>query len=255
MGRRRRGLVGVMALGCALVLGGCADDPAEPGETGTATPTASEPGEPTESPSEEPTPSPTATDGADEDLPGEAWESGPAEGDELAVVGVRADDVLNLRSGPGVDFETVGDIEPLGSAEATGRGRMVDDAVWVEVTEAGDTGWANLRYLAYLGEVTDITSELGDLPSGTDLEDLAREIADRRRGDTPQDVVPEVVVVDGPHVGDLAEVTADVLGFADDSVLGSRLHVFAQADGAGFAVRTVEHTVLCARGVDDGLCV
>jgi hypothetical protein len=62
-------------------------------------------------------------------------------------------------------------------------------------------------------------------------------------------------VVDGPHVGDLGEVTVDVVGLADDSILGWRLHVFAQPEGATFHVRTVEQTVLCARGADAGLCV
>jgi hypothetical protein len=48
-----------------------------------------------------------------------------------------------------------------------------------------------------------------------------------------------------------------VTGFADDSVLGQRLVVFAQPDegGQSFTVRTVESTTLCRRGVADGLCV
>jgi hypothetical protein len=68
---------------------------------------------------------------------------------------------------------------------------------------------------------------------------------------------PTVTVVDGPTVGDLGEVTVDVLGLADDSLRGERLHVFATPDpaGEGFGLKTVEATALCARGVTaDGLC-
>lgn len=236
-------------------MAGCGADPEEPDPSGT--PTTAEPS-PTPGPSEEPTPGPsgeTPTSVPDDELPGDAWDSGPTEGDELSVVGVAADDVLNVRTGPGVNFPVVEELEPLGSAEATGRGRTVGGAVWVEVTGAGATGWVNLRHLAYLGDVTDVTSELGALPSGTDLADLARAVAELRLGDTSEEVRPQVVVVDGPHVGDLGEVTVDVVGVADDSVLGWRLHVFAQPEGVTFFVRSVEQTVLCARGVDAGLCV
>jgi hypothetical protein len=60
-----------------------------------------------------------------------------------------------------------------------------------------------------------------------------------------------------PTVGDLGEVTFDVVGLADDSVLGVRLHVFGDpSGGAGFVLDTVELTVLCGRGGGgDGLCV
>src|SRR5699024_8082474 len=144
----------------------------------TSTPTAEpspDPGPSEPGPTEEPVPEPsggTPTAVPDDELPGDAWESGPAEGAELAVVGVAADDVLNLRTGPGVGFPVVDELAPLGAADATGRGRMVDSAVWVEVAGGEATGWANVRHLAYLGDVTDVTSELGALPSGTDLAEL-----------------------------------------------------------------------------------
>ncbi|MEP7764771.1 hypothetical protein [Sanguibacter sp. 25GB23B1] len=256
---RRRGLVAALLLAGALGVAGCGADPAEPDLPGT--PTAAEQPSAEPEPSEEPTPAPSGappTSVPDADLPGDAWDSGPTAGDELSVVGVAADDVLNVRTGPGVGFPVVEELEPLGSAEATGRGRLVDGGVWVEVTGAEATGWAYVRYLAYLGDVTDVTSELrglGALPSGTDLADLARAVADLRSAGASGEVRPQVVVVDGPHLGDLGEVTVDVTGMADDSVLGVRLHVFAQPEGSTFFVRTVEQTVLCARGVDAGLCV
>lgn len=251
MGPRR-----LLLLPGLLLLAACtggSPDPDVPGSTAepvvTSTPSAPASSEPTASVAPPTDTSPVP----DDELPGEPWGSGPAEGAELAVVGVAAGDVLDVRGGPGVAFPALGGIEPLGTTTATGRSRMAEDAVWTEVTADGATGWANLRHLAYAGQVTDVTSELGALPAGPDLVALARAVA----GDGPDgDAPPEVVVVDGPRVGDLAEVTVDVLGLADDAVLGSRLHVFAQPDGAGFTVRTVERTVLCARGVDDeGLCV
>lgn len=53
-----------------------------------------------------------------------------------------------------------------------------------------------------------------------------------------------------PSVGDLAEVTYDVVGIPDDAGLGYRLHVFARPDdiGDGFTMSTLEVTDLCRRG-------
>lgn len=67
----------------------------------------------------------------------------------------------------------------------------------------------------------------------------------------------DVVVVDGPKVGDLAEITMDVIGLGDDAVGGERLVIFAQVEDGGrrFRVRSVELTTLCSRAVaEDGLC-
>ncbi|NNC44231.1 MAG: hypothetical protein HKO03_13440 [Acidimicrobiia bacterium] len=61
-----------------------------------------------------------------------------------------------------------------------------------------------------------------------------------------------------PTEGDLGEVTYDVVGIGDDSVLGERLHIFGQptGDGSGFSLMAVESQVLCGRGVtDQGLCI
>lgn len=61
-----------------------------------------------------------------------------------------------------------------------------------------------------------------------------------------------------PTVGDLGEVTFDVVGLADDAQLGWRLHIFGQPTegGEGFSLMSVEATALCGRGVtEDGLCV
>jgi hypothetical protein len=66
----------------------------------------------------------------------------------------------------------------------------------------------------------------------------------------------DIVLVEAPTVGDLGEVTYDVIGLGDDAVRGLRVHVFGTPITEAFTLRTVEVTVICGRGVDaDGLCV
>lgn len=248
MRHRRRGLTTALIV-AALALGACATDTedgdASPGGT-TPVDEPTEPVEPTE---------PTQPAEPPAELPGEPFDLAPEAGAELAVVGVAADDVLNVREAPGVEYAVVAELDPLATdVTATGEARQLDDGqVWVEVETGDGPGWANLSYLAYPGRVDDITSQLGDLPSGTDLVAVAEEVAEIRAPSAEGN--PTVTVVDGPHEGDLAEIVVDVLGLADDSVLGERLHVFARVDGDRYTVRTVEAMALCARGVTDGLCL
>ncbi len=206
----------------------------------------------------EPDDSTTTTDGSGpSELPGEVVDIFPYEGAELAVVAVAADDTLNIRRGPGVGFEIVRDLDPLaGGLIARGSNRRIDDgAIWAEVDVAGATGWVNAAFVAHPGPVTDITSDLEPLPRAATMLELGRAVADRRTGGEGPE--PMITVVAGPTVGDLGEIVVDVTGLADDSVGGERLHVFAQpgTDGGEFVVRTVEATVLCSRGVTDGLCL
>lgn len=229
----------------ALALAGCAD-PAPVGSPDPETPS--------------PTPTPTVTEPVEEpeELPGEAIDWGPQDGAVLAVVGVAADDVLNLRDGPGVGFDVVAELAPLeDDVVATGRARQIEgSAVWVEAAAGGATGWANYAYLAYLGQVDDITSRLGTPAGGSELVDVADAVVRQWSGEAEEgEARRTVTVVDGPHYGDLGEITVDVLGMGDDSVLGTRLHIFASPDGGRFTARTVEATVLCARGVTEGLCL
>jgi hypothetical protein len=129
-------------------------------------------------------------------------------------------------------------------------------SLWIEVDADGEEGWVNLRYVAYLGDTRDATSELMPDMSETRAEtmlDLGALVAEAVAGDS--DAVSVMSVA--PSVGDLGEVTYDVIGFEDDSVLGARVHVFGTPDegGEGFELKSVELTVLCSRGVSDGLCV
>jgi len=253
----RRALLGLIA--ASLLLAGCGDDDDTDTSTGTTETTETDDGTSSSSTTEATTSS-TAVPTPSE-LPGERIELFPQEGASLAVVGVAADDVLNVRAAPGTQYEIVAELEPLADdLTATGHNRQLDDgSIWNEVTVGGDTGWANSAFLAQPGDVGDITSELypdvADRPSTETMLELGQVVASQQAGDELPE--PDIVVVDGPSVGDLGEITVDVVGYPDDAVLGERLHVFAEPDpgGESFTVRTVEATTLCRRGVSEGLCV
>lgn len=214
------------------------------------------------SPSASPeTPSPTIGDAGNEaatGLPGQDAPA-PAAGTTLAVIGVAADDTLNVRDVPGIDGEVFGELEPLADdVKATGRARRTESGVWYQIEgNAADDGWVNARYVAQLGETTDITSQLEEQPSAETMVQLADAVARLRISATSEGGDPRVVITGGPQVGDLGEVVIDIIGMADDAIAGERLRVFAHAadvEDGGFTLRTVERTLLCSRGVSDGLC-
>lgn len=250
----RRFLTSLLA--ASLLLGACGDDDAETAATETETVTETE----TETESDTGSSSTTAADTPSE-LPGERIDIFPYEAALVGVVGVAADDVLNVRAAPGVQYEIVAELDPLADGiSPTGHNRQLDDgAIWAELEVDGTTGWASTAFLAHLGATRDVTAEMypavGDRPRGETMVQIGEQVASQAAGDG--EPVPDVVVVDGPTVGDLGEITVDVIGYPDDAVLGERLHVFAEPDAGGesFTVRTVESTVLCRRGVSDGMCV
>lgn len=239
-----------------LLLAACGDDDVQSTSADDTTTTV----ETTTTSADETTTSSTSSTTPGE-LPGEAVDIFPYEGAELGVVGVEADDVLNVRSGPGVDFEVVAELDPLADGiVATGHNRSLDDGFWAEITADGETGWANVTFLAHLGRVEDITTEVApdpdDRPRGDTMVHLGELIAEQRTSDEPPQT--NIVVVDGPSVdGDLGEITVDLVGFGDDALGGERLHIFGQegVGGDSFVLRSVERTLLCIRGItDDGLC-
>lgn len=191
-------------------------------------------------------------------LHGEPIDFGPASGDTLAVIGVAHDDALNLRSAPGVDHDIVDEIPPLHSnLRAIGETRQLPSAIWIAVEYEGTGGWVNLQYIGYLGDTHDATAEiiedLGGRPTAETMIDLGSVVAESLASDEPPS---DLVVTVAPSVGDLGEVTYDVIGLGDDSVRGLRVHVFGQPVDGGFSLSNVEITALCGRGVDDGgLCV
>lgn len=191
------------------------------------------------------------------DLPGEPIEFGPAAGDTLAVIGVAHDDVLNLRAAPGADQPILDEIPPLHDAlVALGQTRELPGSFWIGVDFEGTEGWVNLRYIGYVGDTTDETSSvldrLGETPGAATMLDLGFIVADSMSSDEPES---DIVLVVAPTVGDLGEVTYDVIGLGDDAQRGVRVHVFGQPVDEGFVLDTVEVTALCGRGVADGLCV
>ncbi len=249
---RRLQAVGVVL---ALVLGACGDAEA-PTRAGEPAP-STVPADTAETTS-------TTQPAGGQPLPGERVDIFPYAGARLAVVGVAAGDTLNVRAGPGTDYPVVFTLEPLAhDIRATGHNRTVGEGTWAEVDARGRSGWANVRFLLQPGSVEDVTARLypsaSDRPSATTMTALAQAVERRWRQESigsegSDEPGSRVVVVDGPHSGDLAEVTVDVLGLHDDALGGVRLHVFAERAAGRFTVRTVEVTELCSRGVTDGIC-
>nr|WP_290668505.1 SH3 domain-containing protein [Ardenticatena sp.] len=65
------------------------------------------------------------------------------------VVRVAEDDVLNVRSGPGVAYEIVGALPPNAEGvRITGEPVQVNDSFWVPIEWNGVSGWVNGFYLA-----------------------------------------------------------------------------------------------------------
>ncbi len=192
--------------------------------------------------------------------PGEPFSSSPAAGAKLAVGGVPHDEVLNIRARPNFDSEVIAELGPLETdIVATGKAWLVDNHIWYGVTVADKTGWASSRYLFHLGATNDTTAafiaRIGRTPGAETMVDLGREIAMAHASADPPS---RIVMVVAPAVGDLGEVTYDVIGLGDDSIGGWRLHVFGtpSASGEGFLLKTFEATTLCTRGVTtDGLCI
>ena len=75
----------------------------------------------------------------------------PAPGSSgFAVAGVAPEDVLNVRSAPGVDNPVIGTLLPAAQGiQLAGEGRLTPDgAVWGSLQWGGQQGWVNTSYLA-----------------------------------------------------------------------------------------------------------
>jgi hypothetical protein len=200
------------------------------------------------------------------ELPGTAFDLAPAEGAVLAVIGVQYDDVLHVRYAPGTDQAVVADLAPVAEDfVATGRARSLTQSIWWEVTTAdGIYGWVSSLFTARRGATFDATSDvvakLGATPTAETMLELGEIVADAMEAADPE-VTSSIVPVVAPTVGDLGEVTYDVVGFADDSTRALRLHVFGQPDDGGesFTLKSVEATDMCdsvrgGPGALDGPC-
>lgn len=261
----RRAPLLVAGLTLALLLGACGGDDEPSSESSGTTSTEADGTSTTEGDDtttiEEGT---STTDGAPTtldpaDLPGEALEIFPYDGAELAVVGVAADDTLNVRVGPGTDFEVVAELDPRADGlVATGHNRDIGDggSLWVEVEVDGRVGWVNRSFVSEMTGTTDITSQLPSGLGGETVVDLAEAVAEARAG-VEEGAGPKVIVVAGPTDGDRGEITVDVIGYQDDAVTGERLDITATPDarGEGFVLLQVDATTMCTRGVNEGLCL
>lgn len=228
-------------------------DPGSAPEAGQTPPTAG--ADPTDSTSPTDATSPTA--GEPFDLPYPA-------GTSLAVVGVRYDDVLFVRSGPGPDFGVVETLGPSAEGVVTsGRGWLpAAGGAWAEVSADGVPGWANLRFLALRDGTADITADVTEQRGGPVVAEsmvaLGRLVV---QDGTSADPPPAVVLSSRPVpvADDLHEVGYDVVGLADDSVRAVRLRVVGRAveGGLSYELVTAESTAYCARGAGPpgGTCV
>ena len=68
---------------------------------------------------------------------------------EFGVILISEGDVLNVRSGPGVDNGVIGTLDPHATGiTMTGVRQKVGNSIWVEVdTPFGTTGWVNAHFL------------------------------------------------------------------------------------------------------------
>ena len=156
------------------------------------------------------------------------------------------------RSSPGSNSTDTG-VVPTGTIQ------VVTGVSWHEVHAAGVVGWVSGEYVTPLGATVDATTEivgrLGETPSAANLAALGRTVAGAVASEEPES---RVRISGEPTVGELSEVTMDVVGQPDDSIRGFRLHVFATRNSDGtFTLRNVEGTVMCYidRGVNaQGLC-
>ena len=225
-------------------------------------------------------------------LPGEPFDLGPSEGAGLAVVGIQAASGLNVRDVPNGEIiarldnvmdgvrdpavyvraaetdDIITTVDLLSGVVATGNTRQLTTTIWHEFRVGDLTGWSSAAYLAQAGATDDATSQvvdaLGELPEAATVLELGLAVAQTMASQEP---ASRVVVSEAPSTsGDLAQMTVDVIGLGDDSVLGYRLVVFAvpaeeveaQDDPGPFTLKSVERTFLCHshRGVsEEGLCL
>jgi len=186
---------------------------------------------------------------------GEPFEGFAQNGDVLAVMGVAYNDVLNVRANPGASFPVVATAGPVDDdVAATGEAWLAPGSIWYEVTVGGVTGWANSSFLAFVGPTDDATALFlggGPLPETETMIEMGELVA---RGFASDDPPSRMVRTVAPSVGDLGEITYDVVGIGDDATTGFRLHVFATPleSGDGFVLKSIERTEFCGRGLSTG---
>lgn len=239
------------------------DDQPDQGESGPETDESDDAGDESGDTEEDDPDDVEEADGADEGSP---LDFGPTAGTPLDVVGVRSDDTLNFRAGPGTQNEILTTVAPRAAVDitATGEAWQFERSIWWKVTVDGQEAWANQRFLAPLGDVIDITDDvLAAISSdrADTIEELANRVAESRADTDP---APSIVVIGEPEALDAVggRMVIDVLGFPDDSVHGERLVItvsFGREEGSDtvdfVVLERVDALAVCARGLSGGLCV
>ncbi len=184
-----------------------------------------------------------------ESLPGDLIEFGPAQGDQLDVVGVAFDDVLNVRIAPGTDFEIIGTLDPdTTGVTATGHNRLLPNSFWVEVEFEAQLGWVNESFVGYLGSSRALEPSI-PAANATALE-MAQLVAQAAASVDP----PSTITVAAQPLDDV--VIMDVIGLGDDAAKGFRLTVTTVETAGKRSVTAVDEQIICSRGkTAEGLCV
>lgn len=238
-------LVGVLVTSCDLATDPSPDPSTTTEVTSDPTPTEEEVED--ADASEEPT-SEAPIPPTDEDLPGEVLDGYPEAGTRLLIVGVNAQEILNLRLGPGVDFDSIARLPPDTPLTATGRNRDLGGSagIWFQVRAGDDVGWVIARYVAEPGAVRDVTDRFDPPPAAQTRGDMIGAVVQ----EWDQTGTATSIVVFGPMIlDDALQARVDVLVPGDDSVLGARLFLVADSEDDTFTLTRVTATQLCARGV------
>ncbi len=209
---------------------------------------------------------------------GKRFEYGPAKNTIMHVVGVRFDDVLNLRKAPGANAKLVTSKAPgpllLPQLVSLGSGWLPDDggAWWhVEINDSGNAHhgmhvWAHTNYLKPLAaasnKTNDIVQIIGSDYSG--VENLKQKLLQLRSDDSssPKSVISQDELGLDASGG---SVQIELLGYKDDSIYGEIFYVTftnqwnsSEANDrriTGQQIGQILVTPVCQRGVSDGLCL
>jgi hypothetical protein len=165
----------------------------------------------------------------------------PAAIGNYRVVFVTADDVLNVRSGPGPDFDVVGELPPEAEGVEVQRGSetFTEGSTWVMVNYGAVEGWVNSRFLTEMVETaafcddSDALALIEDLGTAIASEDglLLGSLVHPERGlRLRHDWWNPEVFVEG-------EAVADLFGSTESYDWGTE-------DGSGFAINGTFSEVL-----------
>lgn len=102
-------------------------------------------------------------------------EAGASDGD-YRVVYVTADDVLNVREGPGPEYDVVGELasDAEGIAVEEQGQTIIGESTWVQVEQGGVEGWVNSRFLT---EAVETAAFCEDADAQALIEELGTAIA------------------------------------------------------------------------------